>query len=401
MGDEEDVKSDTMSCDHDVEAGLHVKHGDHICKVVNGTKLHKYNHETGECDEHGDLYDSVELSESDFIRKYHIDNKYISHAKSISKSLYIFMIVLIFLFFIVEIVVGVWIGSIALQTDAFHMLSDFFALIIGLIAKIYASKKQSERVTFGYIRAEIIGSLVNSTFLLALCLTIIISVIQRFLDFRNSELAEETSNLMIVASIGLAINILGLVLFHFNGSHSHSHGNGNHSHNHSLNDKGVMLHMIGDTLGSVGVILTGIIIRFVDSEYALLADPICSVLIVIIIAYNSIQLFRKSVSILMHTVPFHIDIKDMKDKITSLESVEEVHNFHIWALDENKYYSSLHILLKEKEHSYQVIDLVKNILHDNGIHASTIQPEFHDHTTRSEQCRDVVCDDLKCNEVDY
>jgi solute carrier family 30 (zinc transporter), member 1 len=139
------------------------------------------------------------------------------------------MISLTVTFFIVELVVGNITKSVALTADAFHMLSDVISLIIGIIA-VRFSKRRSAVNTYGWVRAEVVGANVNTVFLLALCLTIVFDAIRRFLD---PEPIENVNLLLIVGSIGLGINIIGLFLFQ--GFHGHSHGSHSHgSHSHDM-----------------------------------------------------------------------------------------------------------------------------------------------------------------------
>lgn len=128
-------------------------------------------------------------------------------------------------YFVVEIVVGNITKSVALIADAFHMLSDVISLIIGVVAVRFA-KRQSPANTYGWVRAEVVGANINTVFLLALCLTIIFDAIKRFIE---PEPIENVTLLLIVGSIGLGINIIGLFLFQ--GFHGHSHGGHSHGDN--------------------------------------------------------------------------------------------------------------------------------------------------------------------------
>jgi cation diffusion facilitator family transporter len=129
------------------------------------------------------------------------------------------MISLTFAYFIVELVVGNITKSVALVADAFHMLSDVISLVIGIIA-VRIVKRRSDINTYGWVRAEVVGANINTVFLIALCLTIVFDAIKRFIE---PEPIENVNLLLIVGSVGLGINIIGLFLFQ--GFHGHSHGN--------------------------------------------------------------------------------------------------------------------------------------------------------------------------------
>ena len=137
-------------------------------------------------------------------------------------------------FFLVEIVVGYATNSMALVADSFHMLSDIMSLVIGFFALRYSKRNQrTERNTFGWQRAEVLGALVNAVFLIALCFSILVESLKRIVE------TEDINNpilVLIVGVVGLLVNVIGLVLFHRHG-HGHSHGGSGHGHSHgSSND---------------------------------------------------------------------------------------------------------------------------------------------------------------------
>ena len=137
------------------------------------------------------------------------------------------MLSLTFGFFLVELIVGNITNSVALVADAFHMLSDVISLVIAIVA-VRVSKRRSDINTYGWVRAEVVGANINTVFLLALCLTIVFDAIKRFF---NPEQIKNVNLLLIVGSVGLGINIIGLFLFQ--GFHGHSHGGGgSHGHSH-------------------------------------------------------------------------------------------------------------------------------------------------------------------------
>jgi solute carrier family 30 (zinc transporter), member 1 len=138
----------------------------------------------------------------------------------------LFMLSLTFSFFVVELVIGNITNSLALIADAFHMLSDVISFIIGLFA-VRIAKRRSSINTYGWVRAEVVGANINTVFLLALCLTILFDAIKRYIEpepIKNADL------LLIVGSVGLGINIVGLFLFQ--GFHGHTHGSETHGHSH-------------------------------------------------------------------------------------------------------------------------------------------------------------------------
>jgi len=147
------------------------------------------------------------------------------------------MLSLTFTYFLVELIVGNITNSVALVADAFHMLSDVISLVIAIVA-VRISKRRSDINTYGWVRAEVVGANINTVFLLALCLTIVFDAVKRFI---TPERIEKVDLLLIVGSIGLGINIIGLFLFqgfhgHSHGGTSHGHSNDKKSHGHSHDD---------------------------------------------------------------------------------------------------------------------------------------------------------------------
>lgn len=160
------------------------------------------------------------------------------------------MLVMTSSFFLVEIIVGYATNSMALVADSFHMLSDVLSLLIGFFALRYSKRSQrTERNTFGWQRAEVLGALVNAVFLIALCFSILVESLKRLVE------TEEIHNpilVLIVGVVGLLINVVGLILFHKHG-HGHSHGGGGHGHSHGAQNgtdlKDLLVSNNGKTTG--------------------------------------------------------------------------------------------------------------------------------------------------------
>jgi zinc transporter 1 len=134
-------------------------------------------------------------------------------------------------FFLVEIIVGYFTNSMALVADSFHMLSDVLSLIIGFVALRYSKRSQrTDRNTFGWQRAEVLGALVNAVFLIALCFSILVESFKRLVEIES---IHNPTLVLIVGAAGLFVNLIGLAMFHQHGhGHGHSHGGGGHGHSH-------------------------------------------------------------------------------------------------------------------------------------------------------------------------
>lgn len=345
-------------------------------------------------------------------------------------------------FFLVEIIVGYITNSIALVADSFHMLSDVVALIVGF-ASVRISKWQTQKNTFGWIRAEILGAFVNAVFLIALCFSILVESLKRLVEIEE---IRDPKLLLIVGSLGLLVNLIGLCLFHDHGhshgggggSHSHGHerealvdkpanGNVEHSHSHGapnrtsicedvttdvegvvievadikttssaqLNMRGVFLHVLGDALGSVIVIISALLIWFVEADWKYYMDPAMSILMVIIILSTTAPLLRDSGLILLQTVPGHIRVHQLEEEIKKVEGVLALHEFHVWQLAGNKIIASVHIHVHNLQEYMVVADKIKTVFHKAGIHSTTIQPEIIEDNDIADFPRNQNCS-LEC-----
>ncbi|KAG8835064.1 hypothetical protein FRC17_005416 [Serendipita sp. 399] len=447
------------------------------------------------------------------------------------------LLVIDVIFFLIELIVGYTVGSLALIADSFHMLNDVMSLVVALYAIKLASRSASSSLSYGWHRAEILAALINGVFLLALCFSIFMEAIERFFE------VPEISNpklVVIVGCFGLASNLLGLFLFHEHGhSHDHDHGhehaheNGHastskpttglaitnsdgerqpllidssttptgspinasmsplgrprsdstdsislfghpiqnrayviakaqdiatsvqatsppppspilrrrgtstsrldfppteeaislseeeedaqatpvatrhhhssiprrhshtrtlavntdveaakptgHSHHHgSMNMRALVLHVLGDALGNVGVIASGLIIWLTAWKYRYYSDPVISLLITVIIFSSALPLVKSASFILLQGVPENVNIADLRADIANVAGVRSIHELHVWQLSETRTIASVHIRLDQKADYMKAVHDIRRILHRCNIHNATIQPEFGD-----------------------
>ncbi|ODQ59429.1 hypothetical protein WICANDRAFT_31584 [Wickerhamomyces anomalus NRRL Y-366-8] len=338
------------------------------------------------------------------------------------------LLVLDTIFFLIEVIIGYAVHSLALIADSFHMLNDIFSLIVALWAVRVSTQKDADaKYTYGWKRAEILGALINAVFLLALCFSILIEAIQRLI---SPAVITNPKLILYVGTAGLISNIVGLFLFHDHGhshgggsEHGHSHGGSeysdeessvgavlpenvvnnytepghshghNHSHSHeesdhshskaakkkakSLNMHGVFLHVLGDALGNVGVILTALFIWKTDFSWKYYTDPLISLVITAIIFSSALPLCRRASRILLQATPSTISADSVQDDILKVEGVVSVHDFHIWNLTEDIFIASLHVEVDASPETFLVIaSSIRAALHNYGIHSATVQPEF-------------------------
>jgi cobalt-zinc-cadmium efflux system protein len=260
-------------------------------------------------------------------------------------------------FFVIELVGGILTNSLALQTDAFHMLTDVVALAYALLAAWLAQRPVSLKRTYGYYRVEILSAFLNGILLWAVVIFVFYEAIQRL----QHPADVQSLSMLIIAILGLVAN--GLVAATLS-----------RSRNESLNLKGAFLHVVADALGSVGAISAGLIMFFTGWYQA---DPIASILIGVLVFYSSGKLVRDSVNVLLEGVPSHIDLSAVEHRILGMKGVKNVHDLHVWSIADTKMCCmSSHVVVEDGTNGKELVTKLINILKGEfGIDHTTIQLE--------------------------
>lgn len=218
--------------------------------------------------------------------------------------------------------------SLALTTDAVHVLVDTLAIGLALIAAIGASRPPDPRRTFGYGRIEILGALVNGTILCVATVAIVASAIHRF-----SEPVEPEGIIMIVvAAIGLACNAGVGVMLHRAGKSD-------------LNVRAALFHVLGDALGAFAVIVGGVLIAFTRQSWI---DPLLSLLVAAIIVTGVLRVMRDATNVLLESVPSDVDAAELAEHIRQVAGVAGVHDLHVWSISSDSYALSAHVMLDDR-----------------------------------------------------
>ncbi len=258
-------------------------------------------------------------------------------------------------FMVVEFVAGWLANSLALLADAGHMLTDTAALALALFAAWIAQLPATPDKTFGYLRFEILAALVNGAVLFLVAGLIVWDAIERFADPPEVE----ARILFGVATAGLIVNLIGARLLHA-------------GHKDSLNVRAAYLHVLGDLLGSIGALAAGVIILLTGW---MLADPIISIGIALLILVGAWRLVRESVDVLLEATPRHIALGEVERQIASVPGVEDVHDLHVWTLTSGVVAMSGHAVVPEPGDGQQVLEIVQQRLAAMGIHHVTMQIE--------------------------
>lgn len=267
-------------------------------------------------------------------------------------------------FMLVEIIGGLVTGSLALLSDAGHMLSDALAIGFSLLAFKLGEKAVSERQTFGYKRLEILFALLNGVTLVAIAVFILIEAVKRL----SNPPDVATTGMLIVSSIGLLVN---LFVAWYMAKNSDVKDN--------VNMKSAYLHVLGDLLGSIGAIVAALLMMFFGWQ---LADPIVSVLVSLLIAHSGIGVIKSTFHILMQGAPKEIDQTALVNDIQAIEGIKNVHDLHLWTLTSQQHLLSAHLVVSGEmsvSQSQTLICAVEQVAKTHGISHSTLQVECEQH----------------------
>ncbi|XP_069127913.1 zinc transporter 7-like [Argopecten irradians] len=333
-----------------------------------------------------------------------------------SRNLFFFMLVNLSFAF-VELTYGVWTNSLGLISDSFHMFFDCTALLAGLAASVISRWRATEAYSYGYVRAEIVAGFVNGLFLLFIGFFIFSEAVERLAE--PPEVKHE--RLFLVSVAGFVVNLIGI--FAFQHGHGHSHGGGDHGHSHgghghshglglqSQADKddhghghghshghgeghghshgessakpaaqsqimqGVFLHILADTLGSVGVIISSGLIHYFGWMQA---DPICSLFIAILITISVLPLLRDSVGILMQRTPRALEsqLPACYNRVGQLEGVYSVQEPHFWTLCSDIYVGTIKLEVSSKADAKYILSHTHNLFTQIGVRQLYVQIDY-------------------------
>ncbi|HEX2945710.1 MAG TPA: cation diffusion facilitator family transporter [Clostridia bacterium] len=286
---------------------------------------------------------------------------------NISKSRLLFVIAFNFIIALSEIIGGLLSGSLSLVSDAFHNLSDTVSIILSYAAIRISEKPKDKKRTYGYKRANILSAFINSASLTGIAVFLIVEAVKRF----TSRSPVMGNIVIIVAVIGLLGNLFSILLL-------------KKGANESMNIKSSYLHLLSDTLSSVAVIVSGIVIRFTGAYWV---DPIMTVLINVVILKSSYSVLKESISIFMQSTPADTDIDEVCSSLGSIDEVKGVHHIHVWRLDENNTVFEGHIQIEDMPVSKttEISEKLQHLLEEQfKINHAVIQFE-------SIACQDGVC----------
>lgn len=297
--------------------------------------------------------------------EHHHHHHHSAQSQSLN-GIFILSIILNGLFVLIEAGVGLWQNSLSLLSDAGHNLSDVFSLLLVLIAFRLAKVQRNERFTYGYRKSTILISLLNAVILLVAVGAIVIESIHKFSE------PVDVNGIAVSWTAGVGILINGATaLLLMRGQKS------------DLNVRGAFLHMAADTLVSVGVVISGIIIHYTGWT---LIDPIVSLIIAAVILVTTWELLSDSLRLAVDGIPEGVDLHEIEHLLVEEEHVKEAHHIHVWAISTTETALTAHVVIDDMACWPEVTECLKHRLAEHGISHATLEPE-----TSESHCHDPEC----------
>ena len=257
----------------------------------------------------------------------------------------------------VEALFGFMAGSLALISDAGHMVTDAASFVVALIAATVTARPPSERATYGYARAEVLAAFVNALAMLALIVWIAVEAVQRLL----APVPVAGPTVMVVAAIGLFVNLAVAFMLSRGAT--------------GINARGALLHVMGDLLGSVAALVAGAVIFWTGY---MPIDPILSLVVGLLILRSTVALLKESTGVLLQSVPTHVSYAAVGRALAALPGVTGVHDLHVWQLTAERVALSAHVTLSDGSAWPRVLASAQRMLgRDFDIDHVTLQPAWH------------------------
>uniref|UniRef100_A0A671WA59 Probable proton-coupled zinc antiporter SLC30A3 n=1 Tax=Sparus aurata TaxID=8175 RepID=A0A671WA59_SPAAU len=265
-----------------------------------------------------------------------------------------------------EVIGGYAAGSLAIMTDAAHLLTDFGSIMISIFSLWISSRPQTHSMTFGWHRAEILGMLLSVVSIWAVTAVLVLSAVQRISD---GDYDIDSQIMLITSGCAVGVNVLMVLILHQSGaSHGHSHGFP------SGRVRAAFIHVVGDLVQSVGVLLAATVIHFWP-EYKI-ADPICTFLFSVLVVGTTLPITKDVFRILMEGTPRDVHINTVRELLLSVRGVTAVHSLHMWSLNMTRSLLSVHVAAEEEADTQIVLMKATKLLRSEFSFSSiTIQVE--------------------------
>lgn len=284
------------------------------------------------------------------------------------------------IFMIAEIIGGIYSNSLAIATDAAHLMADLASFMISLLALWIAARPSTKRLSFGWYRAEVIGALVSVLMIWVVTAILFYLAVLRTIE-RDFELDGEV--MLITSGLGILVNvIMGATLHH----HGHSHAGGGAGHHHeeeeNINVRAAFVHVLSDFVQSLGVFIAALVIYF-KPEWNII-DPICTFVFSLLVLITTIAIMRDAIVVLMEGTPKYLDYTEVMQTFLQIEGVVRVHNLRIWALSINKIALAAHLAVEPKTNTELVLREATQTVHakyrffETTLQIEEFQPDMED-----------------------
>lgn len=265
-------------------------------------------------------------------------------------------------FSVFEFIGGLLTGSVAILSDAVHDIGDAASIGASYFLEKKSKKSPDETYTYGYARYSVVGSVITTLILLFGSGFVIYSAVTRIIN----PVEINYNGMILFAVVGVIVNFLAAFF---------THGG------ESLNEKAVNLHMLEDVLGWLVVLIGAIVMRFTDIR---IIDPIMSIAVALFIMVNALRGLKAALDIFLEKAPVDIALGEIREHITEIDGVIDVHHVHLWSMDEGKNYATMHVVAKGN--ISEIKKEIKSELREHGIEHSTL--EFEE---ENEFCADTDC----------
>ena len=266
------------------------------------------------------------------------------------------------LFSLFELIGGLFTGSVAIVSDSVHDLGDAVSIGLSYFLERKSKKQPDNRYTYGYLRFSVLGGIITTLILLFGSLAVIYGAILRLLN----PISINYNGMIILSIIGALVNLLAAYFT---------------SEGDSINQKAVNLHMLEDMLGWIVVLIGSIVMRFTDIA---IIDPLMSIAVAVFILINAIKNLKETLDIFLEKIPENIDIDEIREHISEIEGVLDVHHIHIRTIDGHNNYATMHIVTNKDP--YEIKHKVREELKEHGITHSTLELE-----NENEHCHEQCC----------
>ena len=266
------------------------------------------------------------------------------------------------IFSIFELTGGFFTGSVAIMSDSLHDLGDAISIGLSYFLEKKSKKQPDEKYTFGYLRYSVLGSVFTTLILLLGSLLVIINAVTKIIH----PVAIKYNGMMIFAVFGVIVNLCAAIMT---------------KEGDSLNQKAVNLHMLEDTLGWIIVLIGAVIMRFTNIA---IIDPLMSIGVSVFIIINAIKNLKEALSLFLEKKPRGVNLEEIKKHVMKIQGVLDVHHVHLWSMDGNNNYATMHIVTNEFAHDIK--EKIRQELKEHGICHVTLELE-----TEKEKCDEICC----------